>query len=109
MLKPPNETARQLMAARELIADKKNWCQGTLCDDQGRMCAMEALWEIVGVRKHDRVKAIQTYAVTVLEKKLERFTNGLCLWQVNDDFGHAAVLAVFDKAIAAEIAEAVDV
>ena len=94
-----------LVAARAKIADPENWCIGTLAEDACkntvepwapaaiRWCAQGAIFSIV---RHGG--GTQDYALQVLS--ILRGTAGTTVHMVNDIGGHAAILALFDRAIA---------
>lgn len=93
--------------ARALIADKRNWCWGTLAiDSKGlgvcptektaeRRCAYGALiaaaYEITG----DSVTAHRLAALSS-----HQFNGLAALFAANDEGGHDAVMAFFDEVIA---------
>lgn len=105
MSKPIN--VRLIERARELIADPEHWCRGSYARGKGgvsvsvgdssarRYCAMGALilaaWEITG--DVNRGDGLAYNAAKIVSK-----TGSLVF--VNDHQGHAAVLALLDKAIA---------
>lgn len=94
MLKVPNQDVRYLIEARALIEDEKNWCTGRLVDEQGRMCAWGALNQAImgnpGGMVYGRSSGLLWAAA--LEK-------GHTPAGLNNTEGHAATLAMFDRAI----------
>jgi hypothetical protein len=94
--------------ARALIADEAHWCRAALArDERGwptdptdatalKRCAYGALvaaaFELVGDLKHAHILA------DAVAKEVHGPSS---LINTNDSEGHAAVLAVFDKALAA--------
>jgi hypothetical protein len=107
MSKPVTVTIME--RAREVIADPEHWCRGSFARGRGgvsvsvgdvsarRYCAIGAIilaaLEITGDTSRAR-----ELACSVATKISE--TGSLVV--VNDHQGHAAVLALFDKAIASE-------
>lgn len=94
-----------LVAARQLIADPKNFCQGTYAldaggcaagwssDDAVAFCAVGAVYKVTRSWTPDD-------ALDLLNKAAgAAFTSSLV--NVNDLLGHASVLKMFDLAIQA--------
>jgi hypothetical protein len=112
-------TKDYLTAARAKIADKGNWTQGVLArdangDDKPRShpLADDPHWEGIDGRDTDACQwcalgAVQ--AVTPVEHEQDAYSalniaarqlhGGIRMPEVNDELGHAAVLACFDQAI----------
>lgn len=98
MLKPNNSTTKNLIHARELIADKKNWCQGHGGEYRGRVCA------VVAVHSTKTDPASGEVACEMLrDASMELF--GKTTINVNDTLGHAAVMQVYDRAIEMSLRE----
>lgn len=96
MLKINNPAVENLQAARNLIADPEKWCQGKEQTDDGRVCAVRAVWA-TGANLNAR-RALDKAARQLYWHE----EAGEPLWpavRVNDDLGHAAVLRMFDRAI----------
>lgn len=97
MLKPNNAVTTNLLRARELIADEKNWCQGYGSVGK-RRCAVVAVY------------AMQTDpnscqdAWWILNASATRLF-GKTTINVNDTLGHAAVMRVYDEAIEMSLRE----
>ncbi len=106
MSKPINRHV--IERARILIADESQWCRAALARDEGgrqvdptdttarQRCAFGALvaaaFELIGDIK-------QAHDLAVVAAREIRCTSSLI--NMNDTEGHAAVLALFDKALAA--------
>jgi hypothetical protein len=105
-----------LRAARARIADPSHWCRlvyaeskfgNSLADERSpravKWCAAGALY---AERRGPRSRGI-TGAVLAARDILQKAAEPLCLTQFNDERSHAAVMAMYDRAIAlAEEAEA---
>lgn len=99
MLKPNSEVTTNLIKARELIADKKNWCQQAMYGSDGSLCALGALAR-VGVNL-----LLIGPELTALEKAGGELFGEPFIASVNDRRGHTAVMRVFDKAIELSLSE----
>jgi hypothetical protein len=108
-----------LLAARAKIADKDNWTQHVLARDvygsekpRNHPLADDPHWEGIDGRDTDAcqwcaIGSIQAvtpvehehYVHKALTTVAFRLHNGHTIDMVNDDIGHAAVLACFDQAI----------
>ena len=105
-------TLDTLRAARALIADPSRWNGdgGYARDRRGRIvapCSPNAVrWCALGAIDHEAARRFGNYqaATTPLYRVADD-----CISFINDNQGHAAVLALFDRAIAAEEAKAVPV
>jgi hypothetical protein len=94
--------------AKELIRDERHWCRGYLAMDASgysadptskeaaRRCALGALTAAAYQLTNDRVRA---YELALNALRPLRGSNTVVL--TNDHRGHAAVLALFDEALAA--------
>ena len=96
-----------LQAAKSAIALQKNWTQGTLKRNDGRMCALGAIREVRGGDRGTFMSAIDSWPEVKLLAKYGRRNVGK-FWEhkncaavhlLNDTDGHAAVMEMFDKAI----------
>jgi hypothetical protein len=95
--------------ARALIADEQHWCRGELARDIGgdgvcptsagavKRCALGAVIAAAHEFTHD-LDSANDFAFKALRPQYGTAT----LVRVNDMRGHAAVLSLFDKVIAAE-------
>lgn len=92
--------SEQLQAARKLIEHKEDWAQFQFEDDNGRICASEAL------RRTNAADHTQYYgreyvggeAYNALSKAMG--VDDFSVSTFNDSHSHAEVLAAFDQAIA---------
>jgi hypothetical protein len=96
-----------IQTAKELIQNERHWCRGYLAiDDYGlpvdptgteavKRCALGALIAAAYQLTNDKVRAHQL-ALNALRPL--RGSNRIAL--INDHRGHAAVLALFDEAMA---------
>lgn len=102
MLKPPSTTTQNLIKARELIADEKNWCQGAYSKGH-RHCARSALG--IAANKYDPNSEV---FVTLDRAAMEMVggSGSLGSMVVNDTLGHAATLRMFDRAIELSLQDA---
>ena len=102
---------RTLRAARALITDKTHWGQGSAMGREHRFCALDALARVEG-RENPYDCTSPALAQAARELLLmdataceyvssESYQN---VYTVNDHLGHAATLAMFDRAV--EIAQA---
>lgn len=102
-----------LTKAKELIADPANWCQeGYSKDEIGRVtatylgcqwCAMGALWRICDITKTDRFHDHNKDGTIYLRKAAaeQATSHGIGdIAHINDHLGHAAVMVMYDRAIA---------
>lgn len=97
------ETYQKLEQALALIADEKNWCQGSL-HDNGRYCAIGAYhmadhghWFGRLSRSGQKVRLALVDALPTGDFELRVFNNSR---------SHAEVIALFQRAISAEKAKA---
>ncbi|AXV15092.1 hypothetical protein CYG48_04885 [Neorhizobium sp. SOG26] len=94
-------TVEILKAARELIADEKNWLQGSLYDRRnGEDCycavgALDVVTEMDGDALDRAIEAIQ-----------ELLGAGNSIVNFNDTHAHSQVIDLFDSAIARAESEA---
>jgi hypothetical protein len=98
-----------LERARALIAEERHWCSGDLARDAGgfpispldskakRRCALGAL--VAAAHEFTGNPDLAHYLATTAMRPLVGATS---LTHVNDSEGHAAVLDLFDLAIAAQ-------
>lgn len=101
-------TLQALRAARRLLTDPRHWCRGSSARDASgtnvtvhhpgarRFCAAGALWKVTGsYLGTDDDTAVQTASGRLCDAA------GMEIVEFNDceDTDHAAVLAVYDKAI----------
>ena len=96
--------------ARSLIADEQHWCRGDLARDRNgeevsptaasavKRCGLGAVIAAAYELTHD-VDAAHDLALTALRPSYGTST----MVRVNDMRGHAAVLALFDDVIAAQL------
>ena len=100
-------TAEVLQKARDLIADESRWTHGWFARDEDgyevqpnepsacKWCALGAVYHVLDSEEapiDDEPEAVRA------------LYRGVIPVEVNDIAGHAAVLALFDEAIAAEAA-----
>jgi hypothetical protein len=95
-----------LQAAYKLIRVKSRWCQGGYARNKkgekvvetspkaSQWCAVGACWKC---KKKDDLESLHRAV-----RALNEATNACSPTAVNDEHGHAAVLRMFRKAIAAE-------
>ena len=107
--------AQHLKDARALIADESRWCQLELAMDEDgfcvdatstsacKFCAVGALIAIIA----DTVSSDFLTARRALNNEAY-FKHGMCMINVNDTIGHAAVIECFDLAIAEAEARSAD-
>lgn len=87
-----NPVTANLIKAREMIADEKNWCVGQIHNDLGQRCAWGALLEVEQ----------SGYTFTPTRDVLDRASQelyGMSIPAANNQLGHVAVMRMFDKAI----------
>jgi hypothetical protein len=96
--------------ARALIADERHWCRGLLAQDASgasvfptsasavKRCGLGAVIAAAYQLTHDFDAANE-----LAHNALRPLYGTATLTQVNDMRGHAAVLALFDEVIAAEL------
>lgn len=92
-------TAEKLRAAKALIADQKNWCQGVFyrIGENTQRCGIGALdISNSAINRNGPERELLEKAAKVLY--------GTTVYSVNDHIGHPAVMAVYSRAI--ELAEA---
>lgn len=111
---------KNLIAARDLIKDPKNWMKGGIGhrsatdSEPEAWCVSRAVQHVV--REHDRrVEALRALLMTFSDEEKEIVFNGVNLRILdcegtrigfyNDNHGHADVMAMFNRAIAAEQAK----
>jgi hypothetical protein len=113
-------TKTDLLAARAKITDESNWTQGVMArdangDDKPRShpLADDIHWEGIDGRYPQACQwcalgAVQAVTTTIdyeqdassaLNAAARHLHGGISIASVNDELGHAAVLACFDKAI----------
>ena len=106
-----------LRTARALITNKKDWCTYNLVDNEGRRCARGAYLGAMGgtlaevhwfeaAQDHSDVRRIDGYLSDAAEEMLRAKGWPECplsnrVVRVNNRFGHAATLEMYDRAIAA--------
>lgn len=106
MLKVPSSTTANLIAAKALIANEEDWGCGApdSARARGRPCALEALRIVLGLGS-----GLASWDADSPERRLLDYAAnlmyGLRTWQVNDRIGHAAVMQVYDRAIAMSMEE----
>lgn len=92
-----NPVTTNLLRARELIADEKNWCTYAL--QQTRY----------GVKQYCAWGALEEVSHTMDEERILRRASDELYYEspavVNNTMGHAAVMAMFDRAIKLSFAE----
>lgn len=96
-----------LQKARARIEDPARWCQGRHWnDDKSRCCAVGAigLEAETGNLRAGLCSAAQGFLDAAARAAFAPPPHGLGAAWVNDTFGHAAVLRMFDRAI--ELAQA---
>ena len=98
--------------ARALIADEQRWCRGVLAEDATgasvfptsayavKRCGLGAVIAAAYQLTHDFDAANQ-----LAHRSLRPHYGAATLVHVNDMRGHAAVLALFDEVIAAELSD----
>lgn len=94
-----------LKAARALIADPKHWTRGTFARDaNGEPCASGAVEAVcfcaLGALKRVAPSWTLVDAIQQHIYNLDREALMLGVAGINDNLGHAAVLALFDRVIA---------
>jgi hypothetical protein len=93
-----------LKAARDLIAEPKNWCQGTLAlDKQGEKCDPKDP-EACKFCATGALKRVCPNEATFNDEraklaKASRYLTGYGVINMNDGTNHSMVLSVFDLAI----------
>lgn len=102
--------------AREIISDPARWCRGASArDDKGEdwpalssravsWCAWGALVKAASDLGLAAPVIEADYAAERIRRSQERDDGWFELHVINDNEGHAAVLAIFDKALASEAA-----
>lgn len=102
-----SKTTANLMRAKAVIENPANWCQGTVVDEKGRVCALGALYYKVHdypntewPQIEDDLKYLRVAATQEAQSRphYTRVPLGspAC---VNDQMGHEAVIRMYDKAI----------
>lgn len=93
--------------ARTLIADKKNWCRRQMAYDRdgmavgaidstaSQLCAYGALIAAAHQKTRDGDQGYE-----LASRAVSYFGGSSALIEVNDNDGHAAVIALFDEVIA---------
>ena len=111
MLADSQKVLEVLRRARGLIEDPANWTRGMVGDRSGRVCAVGAVGRAIGLdftnvctpeyyadeavaRAHPAIAALVAVAP---KSDIETALSPVA--RVNDEQGHAAVLALFDRAI----------
>lgn len=90
-----NTVTTNLIKARELIADEKNWWRaGTKSIRNGGLCAMMALQKVVG----DSLSYTSPECGLLNEAAHLLFKDSTAI-ATNDIRGHAAIMKVYDKAV----------
>lgn len=94
---------QDLIAARALIADERDWWSGRE-GSYGRQCAMMAIWSATGApHNSQRVKDCTAALAPHLRSFVDRLTgipDGHVIIKHNYK-GHARIMAAFDRAIEA--------
>ena len=97
-----------LRKARELISDPARWTQGAYARDESGF-EVSSTWEAAccwcalgAIIKTAREMKARVGVTTDVISTLYRHSAGRPVFEVNDKEGHAAVLALFDKALAEE-------
>lgn len=106
MLKPNSAVTTNLIRARELIADEKNWCQGQWHIGE-RSCAAGALYRAAGFTRSGAFigeMSVAEKAHFVLAEAAKPF--GMSLAEVNDKLGHTAVMRMYSRAIELSLQDA---
>lgn len=102
MLKAPSTKTANLIKAREMIADEKDWSRGlperSRGDGSYQRCAANALFTVYGNAADANVQLISF-------EKIAFSMFGMPITKVNDNLGHAAVMQLFDKAIEISLVE----
>lgn len=91
--------ADDLKAARALIDTEEKWLQGRYRDRKGRLCAIGAVQDAVGL-DYERVGDCRKALGAALP--VGKQTLNAALYNDDPNTTHADVLALFDRAIAAE-------
>ena len=104
-------TAEVLQKARDLIADESRWTHGYYAKDESghdvepnepsacRWCALGAVYHVLDLSEQETLSDPE--AVRALDDAAGYYGSTV---DVNDYEGHDAVLALYDRAIAAEAA-----
>jgi hypothetical protein len=102
-------TAKQILeSARNLIADRSHWGQGSLYNEHsGRFCALGAIGRAIGVELDDLDYDLPEQPIKRLARVLGWEEAELSdpvdvIYEYNDKMPHDCVIAAFDKAIAQE-------
>ena len=92
--------------ARSLIADEQHWCRGQLAEDARRRIVVPTSAKAVrrcglGAVIAVAFKLTQNYdaAYSLAQNALRPYCGLSTLVHVNDERGHAAVIALFDEVI----------
>lgn len=101
-------TLETLVAARAVIANRKNWTTCVRSDSEGRHCALGAFDVALGHYVEEEPNAVLALAasMTAIEKKKaeDHWCNRLdplgLVAQFNNTSTHAEVIALFDRTIA---------
>lgn len=117
-----NSVALKLQEARDLIAEEKNWCKNTFSTNENGMpqfCARGAVMHVLGAKEPSwnfaeesmDYKAMDdlltSYSIKIFLPPIgasRRYDNhyyreNFCIADVNNEFGHEAVMKCFDEAI----------
>lgn len=100
-----NPVTANLIKARELIADERNWLQGRSRDENDNRCSIGMIGKVLGVCDVSKVPEIAVLRAAALEM-IKRSDDHICtpIIEINDVLGHAAVMRMFDRAIELSLA-----
>lgn len=91
-----SQLAQDLIAAKKLIEDERNWCQGRARDGNKKCSAAAVVDSVNGVnapiRRNDALREIAQQGCG--------FRDSLRVAEFNDANDHATVMAAWDRAIA---------
>lgn len=100
---------RNLIAARALIADERNWTPWIRKmwrgDNDFAFCALGAVEEVMGTHNWHRSAEVKRLAATSIVPFYRRHDAPFAVAHHNNTRGHAATLEMFDKAISARRVE----
>jgi hypothetical protein len=106
--KQENFLALKLQEARDLITDKKNWCINTFSKQDGcnkQFCARGAVMYVLGAKYLSWDFALKSEEFQKIDKLLNEVVRdnyaraNFCIADLNNNFGHEAVMKCFDAAI----------